>query len=194
MTFYEALVRTDFVLAVGLLVVVPLGLLAASIRRPTVRAPMLVYWRASALLGITVYLWAGAEPTGFATGYLARAMIPLALWRGDALTVLRGQSVPRERDVLTSVFARWRTAAIAYNVVGLVYMLPLVPCAFGSDPSALCTAWYGPPQQFTSWLHPSVEPAWLARYAWVALGVYAAYLLSTAVRLRRDLLERQGRV
>jgi hypothetical protein len=37
-----------------------------------------------------------------------------------------------------------------------------------------------------------VERIWLARYGWVALGVYAAYLLATAVRLQRDLLERRA--
>jgi hypothetical protein len=55
----------------------------------------------------------------------------------------------------------------------------------------MCQAWYLPPRQYATWLHPNVEPIWLARYGWVALGVYAAYLLATAVRLQRDLLERR---
>lgn len=187
---YETLVYADFILAVGLLVVMPLFLLLTSVNQPPVRDRLLVYWRASALLGITVYLWIGEEPMGFATGYASRALIPLALWRGDALMVLRGRSLPPPSDWRTSLYQYWREVAIAYNVMGLVYMLPLLPCVMqGADPS--CALWYGPPQQYAEWLHPTVEPIWLARYGWVALGIYAAYLLSTAVRLQRDLLERR---
>ena len=190
MLSYETLVYADFVLAVGLLVVVPLALLLASVAQAEVRDRLLVYWRASALLGITVYLWIGEQTMGFATGFAARALIPLALWRGDALMVLRGRSVPPGRDWRSVLFRRWRTAAIAYSVLGLAYMLPLLPCAVtGAGPR--CAAWYGPPQQYADWLHPTVERIWLARYGWVALGVYAAYLLSTAVRLQRDLMERR---
>ena len=190
MRLYETLVYADFMVAVGLLVVVPLFLLIASINLPPVRDRLLVYWRASALLGITVYLWIGETSIGFATGWAARALIPLALWRGDALKVLRGKSVPTTRGWRATLFRQWRTAAIAYNVVGLAYMLPLLPCAL-SEPTATCQLWFGPPQQYAAWLHPEIEPIWLARYGWVALGVYAAYLLSTAVRLQRDLIERR---
>lgn len=189
MTFYETLVRVDFVLAVGLLVAVPLVLLGTSVTVPAVRDRLLVYWRASALLGITVYLLAARDPMGFATGWMARAVIPLALVRGDALFVLRGRTLPDTGTWRDGVFRLWRDAAIAYNVVGLAYMLPLVPCALDAT-GATCTAWFAPPQVFTDALHPDVDRVWLGRYAWVALGVYAAYLLSTAVRLRRDLLER----
>jgi len=190
MSLYETFVYADFVLAVGLLVVVPLFLLFASANLPSVRNRLLVYWRASALLGITVYLWIGEDPMGFATGFAARALIPLALWRGDALMVLRGRSLPSVDDWRATLYRYWREPAIAYNVIGLVYMLPLLPCVMGGA-GPRCQLWYGPPQQYAEWLHSSVEPIWLARYGWVALGVYAAYLLATAVRLQRDLMERR---
>lgn len=191
MSLYETLVHADFVIAVGVLVVLPLILLLTSINLPPVRDRLLVYWRASALLGITVYLWIGEQPMGFATGFAARALIPLALWRGDALLVLRGNAVPRIQDWRATVFRYWREAAIAYNLVGLAYMLPLLPCVV-EGAGNLCQTWYGPPQQYADWIHPATERIWLARYGWVALGVYAAYLLSTAVRLQRDLLERRA--
>jgi len=190
MSLYETLVHADFVIAVGLLVVVPLVLLGASLSHSAVRDRLLVYWRASALLGITVYLWIGEQPMGFATGFASRALIPLALWRGDALMVLRGRSVPTAADWRSAAFRYWRQAAIAYNLLGLAYMLPLLPCVV-ADIGPRCALWFGPPQQYADWLHPTVERIWLARYGWVALGVYAAYLLATAVRLQRDLLERR---
>jgi len=191
MSLYETLVYVDFVLAVGLMVVVPLVLLGASVTLPPVRDRLLVYWRASALLGITVYLWIGETPMGFMTGFASRALIPLALWRGDAFTVLRDQPVPTAPGRRATLFRYWRAAVIPYNLVGLAYMLPLLPCVW-SDAAAVCQAWYAPPQQYAAWLHPTVEPIWLARYGWVALGVYAAYLLSTAVRLQRDRLQRRA--
>ena len=191
MSLYDTLVYVDFLLAVALLVVVPLALLLVSINLPPVRKRLLVYWRTSALLGITVYLWIGETPMGFATGFASRALIPLALWRGDALTVLRDQPIPTTPGWRATVFRYWRAAAIPYNIVGLAYMLPLLPCSW-SDVDPMCQAWYLPPQQYAAWLHPSIEPIWLARYGWVALGVYAAYLLATAVRLQRDLLERRN--
>ena len=191
MSLYETLVYADFLIAVGLLVVAPLFLLVVSATLPPVRSRLLVYWRASALLGVTVYLWIGETPMGFITGYAARALIPLALWRGDALRVLRDRPVPRASGWRTTFFRYWRAAAIPYSLAGLAYMLPLLGCAW-SDAAAVCQAWYAPPQQYAAWLHPTVEPIWLARYGWVALGVYAAYLLSTAVRLQRDRLQRRA--
>lgn len=191
MSLYLFLIHADFVLATGGLVVIPLVLLLASVRRPEVRDRLLVYWRASALLGITVYLWAGHDAMGFATGWASRALIPLALWRGDALMVLRGRTLPTGTSWQARLYRFWWQGTIAYNLMGLLYMLPLLLCVFG-DGSAMCHAWYGPPSVFTDTLHPSIEPIWLARYGWVAVGVYAAYLLSTAVRLRRDLMERQA--
>lgn len=53
-----------------------------------------------------------------------------------------------------------------------------------------------PSDSCVPWVHSStptgstVERTWLARYDWVGLGVYAVYLLSTAVRLQRDRVER----
>lgn len=192
MSLYETLVYADFLTAVGLLVVVPLVLLLVSANLPPVRDRLLVYWRTSALLGITVYLWIGEAPMGFATGFAARALIPLALWRGDAFLVLRDQPIPSTPGWRATAFRYWRAIAIPYSLAGLVYMLPLLPC-FWSDVTPVCQAWYAPPQQYAEWLHPTVAPIWLARYGWVALGIYAAYLLSTAVRLQRDLLERSAR-
>ena len=69
MSLYRTLIHADFAVAVILLVLIPLVLLGASVRTPSVRRRMLVYWRASALLGITVYLWIGQVQLGFVTGW-----------------------------------------------------------------------------------------------------------------------------
>lgn len=191
MTLYEGLVHFDFLVTLILLGITPLLLLLLSIRQPPVRNRLLVYWRGAALLLITIYLWIGETGMGFATGITARALIPLALWRGDAFLVLRDRPVPTSRGLRTSLFRYWRTATIVYSGVALLYMLPLLSCV-GNEGGAVCQPWYNLSQPVGEWLHPNVEPLWLARYGWVALGVYAAYLLSTAVRLQRDLLKRRS--
>ena len=184
MSFYRTLVHADFAVAVILLVLIPLGLLGASVRTRPVRRRMLVYWRASALLGVTVYLWIGQVQLGFVTGWLARAIIPLALWRGDAVTILRGESLDGTSR-LEQAYQDWRRIAMAYCLLGVVYMLPLLACSFGSDASEMCQAWYVPPTTYASIFHPNIEPVWLGRYARVALGIYAAYLVASAYRLRQ---------
>ncbi|WP_022835213.1 DUF3177 family protein [Salisaeta longa] len=185
MTLYELLIRVDFVLAVGLLVIAPLILLGLSLRQRGLRGRMLVYWRASALLGITVYFWADAEPIGFATGYLARLLIPLALWRGDVFFAIRMHGPLTGDTARVRSFKAWQYVAIVYNLMGLVYMLPLWQCVVGEDGLRLCQAWYGPAQQYAAWVHPTLDSMWLARYAWFALGLYALYLLASGLRFQR---------
>lgn len=85
--FMSLLIRLDFVFATALLVVAPLLLLAASLRRPAVRRRLLAYWRASSLLMITVYLMIDGRPVAFVAGNAALVLIPLALHRGDALAM-----------------------------------------------------------------------------------------------------------
>lgn len=184
MSLYRTLVHADFAVAVILLVVIPLVLLGASVRTPSIRRRMLVYWRASALLGITVYLWIGQVQLGFVTGWLARAIIPLALWRGDALTVLRGESLT-DTSALAQAYRDWRRIAMGYSLLGILYMLPLLTCSFGEATSEMCQAWYIPPATYAAFFHPDVEPVWLGRYARGALGIYAAYLIASAYRLRQ---------
>ena len=184
-SLYRTLVHADFTIAVLLLVVFPLFLLAASVRTPSVRTRMLVYWRASALLGITVYLWIGQVEMGFLTGWLARAIIPLALWRGDALCVLRGRKILPD-SWIEQAYLDWRKIAIGYSVAGLVYMLPLLACGVGAGGTEMCQAWYEPPLKYAALLHPTIEPVWLGRYARIGLGIYAAYLVASAYRLRRN--------
>jgi hypothetical protein len=185
LTLYDALIRADFVFATALLVVAPLLLLAASFDVEPVRTRLLVYWRTSSLFLITVYLLAAEVELGFFAGYAARALVPLAMWRGDAFAPLRGRTLPRHLGWLGTAFRKWSTFVVAYNLLGLVYMLPLLYCAFGSDASTMCQAWYGPPQEFVRALHPDAEMAQLRRYAGLGVGVYASYILASSIALRQ---------
>lgn len=173
------LVHGAFLLAVMLLVLVPLGLLAAVAGEPPLRRRMLVYWRVSALLMVTVYLLIGPDPLGFATGVLALLLIPLSLWFGDGLYPL-----PDPADLhadLGGWFQRWRWGVASYCGLGLVLTFPMLLCTKGVLTPA-CTAWLVPPQTYAALLHPNIAPETLAQAGRIGLYIWTAYALySTAV-------------
>lgn len=180
----DLLIRVDFVLAVVLLVAAPLGLLAAAVARPPVRAYLLAYWRASSLLMITVYLMIDGRSIAFVTGNAALVLIPLVLWYGDALAP---GPRPRLDDSPIAVWIRrWRIAAAVFCGASLLLTLPVLRCAVanaGADPT--CAAWFAPPRALHAALHPSIDPTVLGDAATVGLAVYGAYLLASLVMVGR---------
>ena len=174
------LIRVDFVLATVLLVVAPLILLAASMRRPAVRGHLLAYWRASSLLMITVYLMIDGRPGAFVAGTAALVLIPLALYYGDVLFVA-GRSSLGEGPVATW-FRRWRGSATLFCGASLLLAGPAIRCVGDVEDKAFCTAWLKPPRELHRALHPSVDPAVLGDAATVGLIIYGAYLGAFVVR------------
>lgn len=86
-------IHVDFVLAVVLTVIFPLGLLFRSLFAQSKRhqlMPLLAYWRASSLLMVTVYLLVAQRPYAMVSGITARIAIAWSLLRfpyqNDALT------------------------------------------------------------------------------------------------------------
>jgi hypothetical protein len=181
------LIRVDFVLATALLVVAPLILLAASVRRPAVRGHLLAYWRASSLLMITVYLMIDGRPGAFVAGTAALVLIPLALYYGDVLFVA-GRSSLGEGPVATW-FRRWRVVATIFCGMSLSLALPALRCEGAVEKRAFCTAWWEPPRELHRVLHPSADPAVLGDAATVGLIIYGAYLgafVARGMRKRRQ--------
>jgi len=174
------LIRVDFVLATALLVVAPLGLLAASVRRPAVRGHLLAYWRASSLLMVTVYLMIDGRPVAFVTGNAALVLIPLALYVGDALFVA-GRSSLGEGPV-ASWFRRWRVVAAIFCGMSLLLAGPTLRCVGAAEKEAFCAAWWEPPRELHRALHPGVDPAMLGDAAAVGLLIYGAYLIASVGR------------
>ncbi len=182
---FPLLIRLDFVLAVALLVVAPLGLLVASVRRPTVRGHLLAYWRASSLLMVTVYLMIGGRPVAFVAGTAALVLIPLALHYGDALFVA-GPSSLGEEPVATW-FRRWRVAATVFCGGSLLLTLPALRCAGDTaETGSFCAAWLGPPRELHRALHPSLDPVGLGEAAIGGLVIYGGYLVASGTRLLRN--------
>ena len=181
---WHRVAHAEFAFATIALIIVPLVLLVASVRVPTVRMRMLAYWRAAALLGITVYLWIAEMTIGFMTGIAARMIVPLVLWRGDVGATWR-HPLPAPASWQARAYRLWWYFTVVYSVAGAVSMLPLIACTITGDAAASCQAWYGPPQAYASFFHADADWWMLGRWAWVALSAYSLYLMATMYRLRQ---------
>lgn len=171
------LVRTDFVLAMLLLVITPLGLLVASIRDEKFLSAMLVYWRVSSLLMIAVYLMAAELTVGFLAGVSARILIPLALYFGDALG-----EVKTDRKL----FLLWRRVATGYCTIGVFLTLPLLVCLFEGTISESSRVWLEPPKEFFKVFHSTSNAAEFGNAALTVWWIYVGYtVISLLVVLRR---------
>jgi len=177
------LIRRDFVIAAALLVIVPLGLLLASVRRPPVRGRLLAYWRASSLLMVTVYLMVDGRPVAFVAGNTALIVIPLVLHAGDVLFVPRPASLGD--GALATWFRRWRVGVTAFCGTSLLLTVPALRCVWERSENPVCAAWLAPPRELHRALHPSVAPTTLGDAATIGLLIYGAYLMAAVLRVGR---------
>ncbi|MDX2231748.1 MAG: DUF3177 family protein [Leptolyngbyaceae cyanobacterium bins.349] len=169
------LVWTDYRLAVLLTVLLPLVLLIWAFvhKVQPIQHLLMIYWRVASLLAITVYLFIGAYPIGFISGWLARILIPLSLW---FWIDLNEEIAELPKTALKMVFTAWRWAVSVYCVMGAIAQLPTLRCAFlpsqamVADP--FCRLWLDPPWMFRELFSPGSKPYTLGLLAAIALGLY----------------------
>ena len=106
----------DYRLAVLFTVILPLILLiwAFAKRSEAIERLLIIYWRVSSLLAITVYLMIGNLPIAFMSGFLARILIPLGLWFWVDLNE-EIDEIPQRPLKLS--FTAWRWAVSIYSAV-----------------------------------------------------------------------------
>lgn len=175
----SSIVWTDYRLAVLFTVILPLVLLiwAFAQQAEAMQRLLIIYWRVSSLLGITVYLLIGALPIGFASGWLARILIPIALWYwADLNEEIREQSQNPLKLALTS----WRWAVSIYCTLGVLVQLPTLRCAALTSTQlqndAACRLWLEPPWAFREFFHSTTQPWFLGFLGIAGLIVYTLYL------------------
>lgn len=174
-----ALVWTDYRLALLFTVVLPLVLLvwAFAQKAEAIQRLLGIYWRVASLLAITVYLLIGALPIGFVSGWLARILIPLALW---FWVDLNEEISEQPASPLKLTFTSWRWAVSIYGVLGAIAQIPVLRCALmGSNQvvgQPFCRIWLDPPWAFREFFHSSTKPYFLAFLALVGLVIYVFYL------------------
>lgn len=171
-----AVVWTDFRMAILLTVLIPLALLIwAFVKNANaIERLMVVYWRVSSLLGITVYLLIGGEPVGFISALIARILMPVSVWFWVDLNE-EVQDMPR-RNFLRLSFTVWRWALTFYSGLGIAVQIPSLRCAFLPKSVVLtddlCRIWLNPAWGFKQLLHNSTHEEFLSFIGLLALGIY----------------------
>jgi len=186
----RSLVWTDYRLAVLFTVFIPLILLIwAFVQKAEAMVRLLlIYWRVSSLLAITVYILIAGWPIGFVSGWCARLLIPIGLWFWvDVNEDIEDQPQRPLKLALTS----WRWAITLYTTLGAIATIPFLPCAFsaGAIKTPFCPVWLEPPLLFKQYFHPGSKPEFLGFLGMTALLIYVVYL-SYFVLIR---LGKQGR-
>ena len=201
--FIRSLVWTDFRVAVALFVVVPFGLLAASVaarvppaaEKPderstsaeTVLRLMTSYWQASSLLLLTVALNVQEANLGVFCGLAAQAMIVVSLWWWSDL------SEELDAAPLSAAFRAWRLPTSVAAAGGVVVQLPFQGCVGAESLAgdAFCAPWLEPPKFAAGLVGLDASPA-LGAVAdigclsyFAVLSYYATVLLPTVGRSGR---------
>jgi Protein of unknown function (DUF3177) len=178
-SWIPSLVWTDYRIGILCLVLLPVILLiwAAARQAEAIQRLLIIYWRVSSLLAITVYLLIGAIPLGFLSGWLARILIPLGLWYwADLNEEIREQP----KSGLKTGLMAWRWAASIYCGIGVLVQLPVLRCAFSSTDqileAPLCRVWLQAPWAFREYFHHGTKPWFLASLGIMGLVIYALYL------------------
>jgi hypothetical protein len=129
------------------------------------------------LLAITLYLLIAAIPLGFISGWLARILIPIALW---FWVDLNEEISEQPQNPLKLSFTSWRWAVSIYCVLGIVAQIPVLSCAFmGHDEilkNPLCNAWLQAPWAFREFFHSTTRPWFLGGIGLAGLVIYVIYL------------------
>lgn len=174
------LVWADYRLAVLFTVIIPLILIIwAMVRRiESISKLLIIYWRVSSLLMITVYLMIASLPFSFLTGLFARILIPVSLWfwldLNEEIKDLRPTG-------LKFIFSAWRWAVTVYCIVGVVISVPFTTCAFSTSIQikelSYCRVWLEAPWGYMAIVHPNGDPGVLGFFGVMGLVVYILYLL-----------------
>lgn len=173
----EALLRSlvwlDFRLAVLFTVILPLALLIWAFveKNEAMQRLLIIYWRVSSLLAITVYLLIGNAPVSFLAGPIARVLIPISLW----FWVDLNEEIAEQPDTpLKLTFTAWRWAVSIYNGLGVLAFIPFLRCAFSREAfnSPFCQVWVDPPLLYKQFFHANTTLQFLGFLGILALGFY----------------------
>lgn len=188
--WFQPLVWTDYRLAILFTVLMPLILLIWAFvqRADAIQRLLIIYWRVSSLLAITVYLMIAAWPIAFVSAFLSRILIPISLW---FWVDINEEIDDQPQRPLKLALTAWRWAMTIYCVLGTLALIPFLSCAFskGAIDTPFCAAWLEPPLLYKQYFHPRYTPQFLGFLGTVGLLIYVLYF-SYFVLIR---LGKQGR-
>jgi len=148
--WFQPLIWMDYRLAILFTVMIPLVLIiwAAYKRAEAIARLLIIYWRVASLLMITVYLMIPSWPISFATGTIARLLIPISLW---FWVDVNEEIDDRPPDALKLATTAWRWSISTYCLLGVLASLPFLPCAF--QLTETCKVWFEPPWGYYHLVH-----------------------------------------
>jgi hypothetical protein len=175
-TLIRQLVWLDYRLALLFLVFIPFGLLVWTLRSDSeaIKRSLLLYWRVSSLVLITIYLAIGSLGISYISGIVAAILIVLALWFWQDLN----EDIEASRKSLKPIYLGWRWATTVYCVLSAGFRLLFSNCAFVKPEQLgdICPIWFEPPLSFSTVFHNGVPVENLAFIGAVGGIVYALYL------------------
>ncbi len=175
--WFRPLVWMDYRLALLFTVIIPLVLLLWAFvqKAEGIQRLLIIYWRVSSLLAITVYLLIGGFGVGFISSLMARILIPISLW---FWIDLNDEIEYGYEGVLKFVFTSWRWAISIYCALGALATIPFLSCAF-SETALLtpsCKVWLEAPLLFKDYFHPNTNTGFLGFIGIIGLVIYVLYL------------------
>lgn len=173
----RSLVWMDYRLAVLFTVILPLMFLIWAFvqKADAIQRLMIIYWRVSSLLMITVYLLIGGLPVSFIAALMARILIPVGLW---FWVDLNEEIDDQRRSPLRLAFTAWRWAITVYNLVGAIALMPFIRCALSTErfESPFCQVWREPPLLYKNYFHAEPDEGFLGIIGILTLSIYVIYL------------------
>ncbi len=180
--WFRPLVWMDYRLAVLFTVIVPLILIfwAAFQKTDALVRLLIIYWRVSSLLAITVFLMIGAAPVAFVSSFFARILIPISLWFWIDVNEEIDDMSPRP---LKLALTGWRWAITIYCILGTLAFTPFLQCGFsqGMVKKTFCQVWMEAPWLLREYLFKGYKPNFLSFIGIVALIIYVVYLVYFAL-------------
>lgn len=174
----RSLVWADYRLAVLFTVLLPLVLLIwAFVQKvEVVQRLLVIYWRVSSLLGITVYLLIAELPIGFLASSGVLILIPISLW---FWVDLNEEINDMPRRPLKLVLTSWRWAMTIYCLGGVAFQIPFLGCGFSREAIATpsCQVWLEAPFLFKEIFHGDTRVGTLGFLGIMGLIIYVLYLL-----------------
>jgi hypothetical protein len=181
----QAIVWTDFRIAVLLTVIIPLALLiwSAVSQSDAVTKLLVIYWRVASLLAVALYLLIAALPIGYLVAWFARMLLPISLWFWvDVNEEIEEMPSSPFKLAVTG----WRWALTIYSAFGVLFQVPSLSCAFAPQTeiikqaemtsATVCNVWLQAPWGFRELLHGTTKPWFLGTFGIIGLVIYSLYL------------------
>jgi hypothetical protein len=175
--WFRPLVWMDYRLAVLFTVIIPVILLIWVFvqKAEAMQRLIMIYWRVSSLLLISLYLMIGEFGVSFISNLMARILIPICLW---LWVDINDELEYQPSGPLKLIFTSWRWAVSIYCVLGAIASLAFLGCAFSETAikTPYCRVWFEAPLLFKEYFHANSKPAFLGFLGIISLIIYVLYL------------------